>query len=129
MPIENKEVCGKPTQYNLQTCEYDWKYLPDTHFVIEQNVKRRDPFPLRSSAPTNVAFNTPQAASPQKSPQPDNIPPVASPSPSPPLMWVSPGTVTPGPQPPLLPWSHDELRQIVYANQSAAQQSYLRSGG
>lgn len=29
-----KEVCGKPTQYNLQTLQYNWKELPDTHFTI-----------------------------------------------------------------------------------------------
>ncbi|RNF03453.1 hypothetical protein TraAM80_05802 [Trypanosoma rangeli] len=129
MPINKKEVCGKPTQYNLQTCEYDWKYLPDTHFVIQQNAKRRGQFSLQPSAPVNVASYTPRAPSPQKYPQRENVPAVASPSTSSPLMWVSPGTVTRGPQPSLLPWSHDELRQIVYANQSAAQQSYLWSGG
>lgn len=28
------EVTGKPTQYNLQTRTYDWRELPNTHYVI-----------------------------------------------------------------------------------------------
>lgn len=28
------EVTGKPTQYNLQTRTYDWRELPNTHYII-----------------------------------------------------------------------------------------------
>lgn len=31
---KKEEVCGKPNQYNLQTLEYDWKELPDTHYEL-----------------------------------------------------------------------------------------------
>ncbi|RNF03770.1 uncharacterized protein Tco025E_08113 [Trypanosoma conorhini] len=129
MPIKKKEeVCGKPTQYNLQTCEYDWKYLPDTHFVIKQGVRRRERPSLWPSAPASVARSTPRAPSPQESP-PRERPLAAAtpPSPAPPLV-ASPAAATQGPQFPLVPWSHEELRQMVYANQSEAQRSYLRSG-
>ncbi|TPP40912.1 hypothetical protein CGC20_36315 [Leishmania donovani] len=35
MPLKKKEeVCGKPNQYNLNTLEYDWRELPDTHIQV-----------------------------------------------------------------------------------------------
>lgn len=43
MPRKKEEVCGKPTQYNLQTLEYDWKELPDTHYQIPQRQQRKRP--------------------------------------------------------------------------------------
>ncbi|KPI89335.1 hypothetical protein ABL78_1564 [Leptomonas seymouri] len=47
MPLKNKEeVCGKPNQYNLQTLEYDWKELPDTHIQIPLQQPRARHYPL-----------------------------------------------------------------------------------
>ncbi|KAK7198283.1 hypothetical protein NESM_000785800 [Novymonas esmeraldas] len=41
MPRKKKEeVCGKPNQYNLQTLEYDWRELPDTHVQVSPQQPR-----------------------------------------------------------------------------------------
>jgi hypothetical protein len=51
MPLKKKEeVCGKPNQYNLQTLEYDWKELPDTHIQIPPQQPRVRAYSLTPAA-------------------------------------------------------------------------------
>ncbi|KAG5482465.1 hypothetical protein CUR178_05604 [Leishmania enriettii] len=59
MPLKQKEeVCGKPNQYNLETLEYDWKELPNTHFQIPpQQPRVRDACALRGHDATSRRLN------------------------------------------------------------------------
>ncbi|KAH9580901.1 hypothetical protein LSM04_007341 [Trypanosoma melophagium] len=122
MPIRKKEeVCGKPTQYNLRTCEYDWKYLPDTHFKLGESPgpRNKNHFmqkpPLRKEGPAKTPPLSPRASPPVEQPAIISSPPVlVEPNPLPPTSF------------PIIPWSHDNLRRIVEANQLEAQRSYLR---
>ncbi|EAN94486.1 hypothetical protein C3747_186g78c [Trypanosoma cruzi] len=124
MPIRKKqEVCGKPTQYNLQTCEYDWKYLPDTHFNIEAKSPRRRQPSVQSNVPLERSLGTSWSPVIPRSPQKLELPAVIPLSPAP--LMGTPHGMKVEPQAPPLPWSHDELRRLVYANQSEAQRSYL----
>lgn len=55
MPIKKKEeVCGKPNQYNLQTLEYDWKELPDSHIQVPQQQPRIRNYSVAAAPPSNA---------------------------------------------------------------------------
>ncbi|KPA77777.1 hypothetical protein ABB37_06610 [Leptomonas pyrrhocoris] len=79
MPLKKKEeVCGKPNQYNLQTLEYDWKELPDTHIQLPpQQPRIRDyslaPVPAAAPPKLNPITHQPlpnPAAGPSYTPLP-----------------------------------------------------------
>lgn len=59
MRKKNVEVTGKPTQYNLQTLEYNWGELPDTHFKVKENGPRIRDYAIPAGAPSggNVSDN------------------------------------------------------------------------
>ncbi|KEG07890.1 hypothetical protein DQ04_08551030 [Trypanosoma grayi] len=130
MPLRKKEeVCGKPTQYNLQTCEYNWKYLPDTHFNLDKTPRSKSRQQVYSKALSDASNQTPREMIHQLPPLPLPSPrstgfTVVSPAPSQP---VGLPFVAASPQAHVIPWSHDELRRLVYANQMEAQNSHLRS--
>ncbi|ORC83620.1 uncharacterized protein TM35_000631200 [Trypanosoma theileri] len=125
MPIRKKEeVCGKPTQYNLRTCEYDWKYLPDTHFNLGETPKPRNKdyfmqnLPSRAESREQLPPLSPRASPPVEQPAIISSPPL-------PVKLNSAPTTSSFP---IIPWSHDNLRRMVEANQMEAQRSYLRRG-
>nr|CCC92346.1 conserved hypothetical protein [Trypanosoma congolense IL3000] len=123
MPLRGKkeEVCGKPTQYNLQTCEYDWRTLPDTHFALGRNKHGR----------RNVGI-LPQLLEPPEPPRRHVVPPPPIERPQVYERQQTPPPLPPPPQqyfeplPYLVPWSHDTLRQVILLNNEEAQRSYLR---
>ncbi|CAD2212656.1 hypothetical protein ADEAN_000006800 [Angomonas deanei] len=71
MRKKNQEVTGKPTQYNLQTLEYDWKQLPNSHRVFDnankqnQNPPQNEPEQSRQvSLPGAPYLDAPYAQEP-----------------------------------------------------------------
>ncbi|CCW71730.1 unnamed protein product [Phytomonas sp. Hart1] len=54
MRRKKQDVCGKPTQYNLQTMEYNWRELPNTKIQL----MKQEPLPKHNSAPiqTNGSY-------------------------------------------------------------------------
>ena len=85
MPLKKKEeVCGKPNQYNLQTLEYDWKELPDTHIQLPPQQPRIRNYSVASSA--NAAASPPPRLNPithQPLPAAAGVSPSYTPLPSP----------------------------------------------
>ncbi|CBZ25191.1 conserved hypothetical protein [Leishmania mexicana MHOM/GT/2001/U1103] len=59
MPLKKKEeVCGKPNQYNLETLQYDWGELPDTHIQVPpQQPRVRDYAALAGSGAAGKRVN------------------------------------------------------------------------
>lgn len=113
-------MCGKPTQYNLQTCEYNWRSLPDTHFTFEAQNRRRRHIGILPGLQGTEKYEA-RKIPPMESPRADPSPPVwdARP-PALPLQPLSQPTLN------ILPWSHEGLRQMIMANNMEAQHSYLR---
>ncbi|KAG8348420.1 hypothetical protein ERJ75_001233200 [Trypanosoma vivax] len=112
MVLAKNEVCGKPTHYNLSTCEYDWKYLPDSHFELGERPRRNRG--LRVFPHANPP--EPQAMQQSVGPASSETPPFSSGNESlslPPLFKC-------------IPWSHERLRRLNQQNCLEANTSHLR---
>lgn len=115
-----EEVCGKPTQYNLQTLQYDWKELPDTHFAFGGN-NRRQAGPQAPYA-TDAPHNSPTAQIKQASTG------VTVPKRSFPETY---GYSNDSPEGNIIDyshymqWSHEDIRQLLRNNISEVSRSYV----
>lgn len=107
---KREEVCGKPTQYNLQTLEYDWKELPDTHLRFQGTNRRRGgaepPYAVDDGyrGPSNQ-FNQFQPA----------------------VNDGDRGFGSGAEEVVLPPWNHDDIRQMLRSNWAEANRSYLNA--
>lgn len=115
-----EEVCGKPTQYNLQTLEYDWKELPDTHFAFQGDNRRK--VGLQAPFATDTPYTT-QAPPVKQSSSDFQIPKTSFPE--------VPGYRNDTPEvtmvdySPYMQWSHEDIRQLLRTNTSEANRSYV----
>eukprot|EP00796_Vickermania_ingenoplastis_P007088 gene7088-5022_t len=120
------DVCGKPTQYNLQTLQYDWKELPDTHFAFNGSEPRRRGA-SSWSAPYATDDQNPPVSQPLRRPDDRSTKLQANP--------VAPSGYGYGMDPmggaaglidygQYMQWSHDDIRQMLRNNMIEASSKY-----
>lgn len=129
---KKEEVCGKPTQYNLQTLQYNWRELPDTHFEFQQENQQR-----RGGTRLNAPYATDYVA-----------PPIPINKAGDSLRHAktdgdgygnlgaggSNGFNTGAEELPMVDytpfmrWSHEDIRQMLRVNSTEANRSYMSNG-